>query len=94
MKIPLAVKTGFICKVLVLEFIKQDLNLSIVVCQKTNLFPNQAKQFEVGDFESNSDFTDILTKFDCVIHLTGKVRDLLGWHPIKTIDSQLKNYIQ
>ena len=72
MKILLTGATGFIGKALVSELIKQDFDLSIAVRQKTNLFPNKVKQYVVGDFESNPDFSNILTKIDCVIHLAGR----------------------
>ena len=72
MRILLTGATGFIGKTLVSELIKQDFDLSIAVRQKTNLFPNKVKQYVVGDFESNPDFSNILTKIDCVIHLAGR----------------------
>ena len=72
MKILLTGATGFIGKALVSELIKQDFDLSIAVRQKTNLFPNKVKQYVVVDFESNPDFSNILTKIDCIIHLAGK----------------------
>ena len=72
MKILLTGATGFIGKALVSELIRQDFDLSIAVRQKTKLFPDKVKQFVVGNFESNPDFSDILAKVDCVIHLAGK----------------------
>jgi len=72
MKVLLTGATGFIGKALVSELIRQDFDLSIAVRQKTNLFPNQVKQFVLGNFERNPDFSDILAKVDCVIHLAGR----------------------
>jgi len=64
--------TGFIGKALVAELIQQNFNVSIAVRQKTSLFPDKVKQFIVGSFESNPDFSTSLTKVDCVIHLAGR----------------------
>jgi nucleoside-diphosphate-sugar epimerase len=72
MKILLTGATGFIGKSLVSVLVRQNFDLSIAVRKKTNLFSNQVKQFVVGNFESNPNFSDILTKVDCVIHLAGR----------------------
>ena len=64
--------TGFIGKALVAELIQQNFNVSIAVRQKTNLFSDKVKQFVVGDFESNPDFSTSLAEIDCVIHLAGR----------------------
>jgi nucleoside-diphosphate-sugar epimerase len=72
MKILLTGATGFIGKALVSELIRQNFNISIAVRQKTNLFPDRIKQFVVGDFGSNPDFSSSLSEVDCVIHLAGK----------------------
>ena len=64
--------TGFIGKALVAELIQQNFHISIIVRQKTNLFPDEVKQFVVGDFESNPDFSTSLAEIDCVIHLAGR----------------------
>ena len=64
--------TGFIGKSLVIELIQQNFNISIAVRQKTNLFSDKVKQFVVGDFGSDPDFSASLVKVDCVIHLAGK----------------------
>jgi nucleoside-diphosphate-sugar epimerase len=72
MKILLTGATGFIGKALILELIHQNFNVSIAVRQKTNLFSDKVKQFVVGDFESNPDFSTSLAEIDCVIHLAGR----------------------
>jgi len=72
MKILLTGVTGFIGKALVVELLKQGFNISIAVRQKTNLFPDKVKQFVVGDFGSNPDFSTRLAEIDCIIHLAGR----------------------
>ena len=72
MKIMLTGATGFIGKSLVFELLQQNFNVSIAVRQKTNLFPCKVKQFVVGDFGDNPDFSASLAKVDCVIHLAGR----------------------
>jgi len=72
MKVLLTGATGFIGKALVAELIQQNFHISITVRQKTNLFPDEVKQFVVGDFESNPDFSTSLAEIDCVIHLAGR----------------------
>jgi nucleoside-diphosphate-sugar epimerase len=72
MKVLLTGATGFIGKALVLELLKQNFEVSIAVRHKTNLFPDKVKQFIVGDFGSNPDFSASLSEVDCVVHLAGK----------------------
>jgi len=72
MKVLLTGATGFIGKALVGELIEQNFNISIAVRQKTNLFSDEVKQFVVGDFENNPDFSTSLSEIDCVIHLAGR----------------------
>jgi nucleoside-diphosphate-sugar epimerase len=72
MKVLLTGATGFIGKSLVAELMQQNFDVSIAARQKTNLFPDKVKQFVVGDFESNPDFSISLSEVDCVIHLAGK----------------------
>ena len=72
MKILLTGATGFIGKALVLELIQKNFNVSIAVRQKSNLFPDEVKQFIVGNFENNPDFSASLSEVDCVIHIAGK----------------------
>jgi nucleoside-diphosphate-sugar epimerase len=71
-KILITGATGFIGKALIAELIQQDFNISIAVRQKTSLFPDEVKQFVVGNFESNPDFSTSLTEVDCIIHVAGK----------------------
>jgi len=72
MKILLTGSTGFIGKALVTELKQQNFDMSIAVRQKTNLFSDEVKQFVVGDFGSNPDFSASLSGIDCVIHLAGR----------------------
>ena len=72
MRILLTGATGFIGRALIVELIQQNFNISIVVRQKTNLFPDKVKQFVIGDFEGHPDFSASLAEVDCVIHLAGK----------------------
>jgi len=76
MKVLLTGATGFIGKALVTELTQQNFNISIAIRQKTNLFPDEVKQFLVGDFESDPDFSTSLAEVDCVIHLAGKAHVL------------------
>ena len=76
MKLLITGATGFIGKSLVAELMRQNFNISIAVRQKSNLFPDKVKQFVVGDFESNPDFSTSLAEVDCVIHLAGKAHVL------------------
>mgnify|MGYP004002045347 FL=1 len=72
MKVLLTGATGFIGQALVAELIRQSFSISIAVRQKSNLFPDEVKQFVVRNFESDSDFSASLIGVDCVIHLAGK----------------------
>jgi nucleoside-diphosphate-sugar epimerase len=71
-KILITGATGFIGQVLVKEFLQKNFNISIAVRKKTNLFSDEVKQFIVGNFENNPDFSASLSEVDCVIHLAGK----------------------
>jgi len=64
--------TGFIGKALVLELMRHDYHVSIAVRKKTRLFSDKVKQYEVGDFEYNPDFSSCLDGIDCIVHLAGK----------------------
>jgi nucleoside-diphosphate-sugar epimerase len=72
MKVLLTGSTGFIGKALMTELILQNFSVSIAIRKKTSIFPDEVKQFVVGDFESNPDFSESLAETDCVIHLAGK----------------------
>jgi nucleoside-diphosphate-sugar epimerase len=71
-KILLTGATGFIGKSLVAELLQKNFSISIAVRQKTKLFPDEVKQFVVGDFGDNPDFSVSLSEVDCVIHLAGR----------------------
>ena len=72
MKILVTGSSGYIGKALISSLIQKNFNISIAVRQKTNLFPDIVKQFVLGDFESNPDFSASLAEIDCVIHLAGR----------------------
>jgi nucleoside-diphosphate-sugar epimerase len=76
MKVLLTGATGFIGQALVAELMRKNFNISIAVRQKTSLFSDKVKQFVVGDFENNPDFSAGLAEVDCVIHLAGKAHVL------------------
>ena len=73
MKILVTGATGFIGRALVVELLQQDFSVSIAVRSKsTTIFPDEIKQFVVGDFTNNADFSLALEGADCVLHLAGK----------------------
>lgn len=86
--------TGFIGKNLVAELLERNFNISIAVRQKTKLFPDNVKQFEVRDFGGHPDFSTSLVKIDCVIHLAGmahiltKNNDML-WNEYNNTNTKL-----
>ena len=92
MKILLTGATGYIGRALVADLIRQNFIISVVVRQKNSLFPNEVKQFVVGDFERDPDFSASLVEIDCIIHLAGKAHVidkakasvLKGFHKINT----------
>lgn len=69
MKILLTGATGFIGKALVQELLGREFDLSVALRNKTDDFPNGIRQFIVGDFANNPDFSQALTGADCVVHL-------------------------
>ena len=73
MKILVTGATGFIGRALVVELLQQDFSVSFAVRSKsTTIFPDEIKQFVVGDFTNNTDFSLALEGVDCVLHLAGK----------------------
>ena len=72
MKILLTGATGFIGTALIQELSGGDFELSVVIRHKVDYFPDKVKQFVVGDFVNNTDYSNILVGIDCVIHLAGK----------------------
>ena len=92
MRILLTGTTGYIGRALVAELVRQNFIISAAVRQKNSLFPNEVKQFVVGDFERDPDFSASLVEIDCIIHLAGKAHVidkakasvLKGFHKINT----------
>jgi nucleoside-diphosphate-sugar epimerase len=81
--------TGFIGNFLVKELLDKNFNVSAVLRSKNKNLPNNVKQFVVGDFDNNTDFSSCLKNIDCVIHLAGKA------HVIdKNKSSVLKEFIK
>jgi len=72
MKILLTGATGFISKELIQELLNKDFELSTILRNRVDHFPNKIKQFVVGDFTRDIDYSNALTGIDCVIHLAGK----------------------
>ena len=72
MRILLTGATGFIGKSLVNDLLNKGFNVSAALRNKQVVFPSVVRQFEVGDFGIDPDFSASLTEIDCVIHLAGK----------------------
>ena len=72
MNILLTGATGFIGQALVLELLQQGFFLTIVLRKKSNLFADNINQIIVGDLNNDIDWSSILNKIDCIIHLAGK----------------------
>jgi nucleoside-diphosphate-sugar epimerase len=72
MKILLTGATGFIGKALIQELLTKDFKLFALLRHKADDFPNEVKQFIVGDFVNHSDYSSVLDDIDCIIHLAGK----------------------
>ena len=72
MKILLTGATGFISKKLIQELLNKDFELSTILRNRVDHCPNKVKQFVVGDFTRDIDYSNALIGIDCVIHLAGK----------------------
>lgn len=72
MKILLTGATGFVGNSLVKELLKGGFQVSAVLREKVNTLPEIVKQYPVGNFDKDIDFSKILLGVDCVIHLAGK----------------------
>lgn len=72
MNILLTGVTGFIGKSLVMELLNRGFNLSVVLRNKTDKLPDNIKQFVLGNFTNQPDFSHSLEGIDCIIHLAGK----------------------
>jgi nucleoside-diphosphate-sugar epimerase len=64
--------TGFIGKYLIDNLVTKGFQISVIVRHRVDFFPEDVKQFVVGDFVNNLDFSDALKEIDCVVHLAGK----------------------
>ena len=72
MKILLTGATGFVGSSLLKELLKSGFKVSAVLREKVNTLPELVKQYPVGNFDKDIDFSKILSGVDCVIHLAGK----------------------
>jgi nucleoside-diphosphate-sugar epimerase len=72
MKILLTGATGFIGQALSIELLKQGFDLTVALRKESFSFANSVNQVVVGNFSSNTDWSQALEKIDCVIHLAGK----------------------
>lgn len=72
MKILITGATGFVGNSLIKELLKSGFQVSAVLRKKVNTLPELVKQYPVGNFDKDIDFSKILSGVDCVIHLAGK----------------------
>ncbi len=70
-KILITGATGFIGKALTKAMLTAGYEVSIALRKRADM-PAHAKQFMVGDFANEPDFSDALNGVDCVVHLAGK----------------------
>ena len=71
-KILITGATGFVGNSLIKELLKSGFQVSAVLRKKVNTLPELVKQYPVGNFDKDIDFSKILSGVDCVIHLAGK----------------------
>ncbi len=71
MRVLLTGATGFIGQALSIELLNQGFNLTVFLRRKSDLFANNVNQV-VGNFSNNTDWSQVLEKIDCVVHLAGK----------------------
>ena len=71
MRVLLTGATGFIGQALSIELLNQGFNLTVFLRKKNDLFANNVNQV-VGNFSNNTDWSQVLEKIDCVVHLAGK----------------------
>ncbi|BBB24030.1 UDP-glucose 4-epimerase [Isorropodon fossajaponicum endosymbiont JTNG4] len=76
MNILLTGATGFVGRALSQELLNRGFDLSVAVRRKTSIFSDKVKQFIVGDFSNEIDFSHSLDGIDVVIHLAGKAHVL------------------
>lgn len=94
MNILLTGASGFIGRALSLNLIEQGFNLTVAVRKKSGFFPHKVKQF-VMDKGLETDFADVLSEIDVVIHLAGKAGRYLAKRDFsieKVVDSHISIY--
>lgn len=72
MNILLTGGTGFVGKPLATKLLSRGFNLSVALRHKVDFLPKNVRQFVVGDFTCQPDFSPILKGIDCIIHLAAK----------------------
>ena len=71
-KILLTGATGFVGNSLTKELLKRGFQVSAALRKKVNTLPELVRQYPVGNFDKDIDFSKIFSGIDCVIHLAGK----------------------
>jgi nucleoside-diphosphate-sugar epimerase len=72
MKILLTGATGFVGRGLSIEMLAQGFDITVAVRKQSVLFTDGIKQVVVGDLVNNLDWSHVLEKIDCIVHLAGK----------------------